>query len=60
MRRTLYGNGDVGLTERVRKVEEFVSDVSKMKRWFILGVLGLIGKALWDVAVTLLQHKVNQ
>ncbi len=52
VKRTLYGNGDVGLTERVRTLERVAASISGWGKWLKTGVAGVILKALWDLTQT--------
>lgn len=49
IRRSVYGNGDVGLSERVRLLEHYVESVQSWGKWIKFGVGGLFLKALWDI-----------
>ena len=52
----LRGNGSSGLftefavmRERVSAIERFVIQLEGMRRWFLLGVLGLFGTIGWNI-----------
>lgn len=48
VRKAVYGNGDRGLMERVRNIEDFLSEMRKFRFWFISGVGALVLKAAFD------------
>jgi hypothetical protein len=56
---SLRGNGRRGLytevaliDERVRSVESFRREAEGLRRWFVLGILGLFGSIAWNIAET--------
>ena len=59
----LRGNGSSGLftefavmRERVSAIERFVNQLEGMRRWFLLGVLGLFGTIGWQIVEFYLSH----
>jgi len=59
----LRGNGSSGLftefavmRERVSAIERFVDQLEGMRRWFLLGVLGLFGTIGWQIVEFYLSH----
>ena len=59
----LRGNGSSGLftefavmRERVSAIERFVAQLEGMRRWFLLGVLGLFGTIGWQIIEFYLSH----
>ena len=60
---SLRGNGSSGLftefavmRERVSAIERFVNQLEGMRRWFLLGVLGLFGTIGWQIVEFYLSH----
>lgn len=56
---SLRGNGRRGLytevaliDERVRSVETFRREVEGLRRWFVIGILGLFGSIAWNIVET--------
>ena len=44
------------MRERVSAIERFVSQLEGMRRWFLLGVLGLFGTIGWQIVEFYLSH----
>ena len=60
----LRGNGSSGLftefavmRERVSAIERFVTQLEGMRRWFLLGVLGLFGTIGWQIVEFYLKQR---
>lgn len=51
IRKFLFGNGAVGLDERVRGVEHVVAEWIKLKHWLMAGVGGIGIKVTFDIFV---------
>ena len=52
----LRGNGSAGLftefavlRERVSAIEKFIIEIQGLRRWVLLGILGLFGTLVWNV-----------
>ena len=53
---SLRGNGSAGLftefavlRERVSAIEKFIIEIQGLRRWVLLGILGLFGTLGWNV-----------
>lgn len=49
MRKALHGNGEPGITERLRTLERLAESITGWGRWLKVGVGGLVLKALWEI-----------
>ena len=45
----LFGNGKIGLDERVRNLESLATSILSWGKWIKFGVAGVLSKALWDI-----------
>lgn len=59
LRRQIFGNGEVGIAERVRVLERVAMTYRKLV-WIIgVGVAGLVGSLLWEMVTWFIANKAT-
>lgn len=59
IRRALWGNGKIGLDERVRNVERVMQSARKLVWLATVAVLGLFGSLAWQITTWYLSQSAG-